>query len=74
MHIRQWNVRVLRKGAATDLGRVAESTETLARCAALSKYGLFEDEVEEMRGNDIPPRGAAIYPDEEFNVSPEAWF
>ena len=70
MTTKQWNVRVMRNGNAVHIGQVAESTETLARCAALSKYGLSEDEAEEMQHGRTGPRGAAIYPDEEFDVSP----
>jgi len=65
--MRQWNVRVRRQGRSIYLGQVAESTESLARCAALSRYGLSDDEAEATRRQ---PRGASIYPDEEFDVSP----
>ncbi len=67
MNMKQWNVRVVRNGRARHIGEVAESTETLARCAALSRYGVSEDEVE---AGEIRVRGTAIYPDEEFEVSP----
>lgn len=70
MTTKRWNVRVKRNGQATHVGQVAESTETLARCAALSKYGLSEDEAEEMVRSCTGLRGAAIYPNEEFDVSP----
>ncbi len=66
MGIKQWNVRVMRKGRAIHIGQVAGSIEAMARCAALSRYGLSEDEVE---AGGVGPRGAAIYPDEEFEVS-----
>lgn len=70
MTIKQWNVRVMRSGKSVHVGQVAESTETLARCAALSRYGVSEDEVEEMKRGQIGPGGAVIYPDDEFDVSP----
>lgn len=70
MTMRQWNVRVMRNGHAAHIGQVAESTETLARCAALSRYGLSEDEAEEMAQDPNGQRGLAIYPDEAFDVSP----
>lgn len=70
MTMKPWNVRVMRNGQAVHVGQVAESTETLARCAALSRYGLSEDEAEERERDHVGPRGAAIYPDEEFDVSP----
>lgn len=67
MSMKQWNVRVMREGRTIHIGQVAESSETLARCAALSRYGLSDDEVE---ADGVRPRGAAIYPDEAFDVSP----
>lgn len=67
MSMQQWNVRVVRDGEAAHIGKVGESTEALARCAALSRSGLSEDEVE---AGGIRPRGAAIYPDEDSDVSP----
>lgn len=70
MTIKQWNVRVMRNGHAVHIGQVPESTETMARCAALSTYGLSEDEAEEMEQDRTGLRGPAIYPDEEFDVSP----
>ena len=71
MTMKRWNVRVMRNGHAIHVGQVAESTETLARCAALSRYGLSEDEAEQMQQDRTDSSGAAIYPDEEFDVSPE---
>lgn len=70
MTMKRWNVRVMRNGHAVHVGQVAESTETLARCAALSRYVLSEDEAEEMERGRTGPCGPAIYPDEEFDVSP----
>ncbi|WP_406625404.1 hypothetical protein [Acidovorax sp. SDU_ACID1] len=67
MSMKQWNVRVERGGEAVHIGQVAETTEALARCAALSRYGVSEDEVE---AGGVRPRGEAIYPDEAFEVSP----
>lgn len=66
MGMKRWNVRVLRDGRATHIGEVSESNEVLARCAALSRYGIGDDEVE---AEDADPRRAAIYPDEDFEVS-----
>lgn len=70
MTMKPWNVRVMRNGQAVHIGQVAESSETLARCAALSRYGLSEDEAEENDWGHAGLRGAAIYPDKEFYVSP----
>jgi hypothetical protein len=71
MSMKQWNVRVVRNGHAVHIGQVAESNETLARCAALSMYGLSEDEAEEIEQDETGSRGPSIHPDEEFGVSPE---
>ena len=46
MSVMQWNVRVMREGQAQHIGQVAEDSEALARCAALSLYGVTEDEVD----------------------------
>jgi len=67
MGMKQWNVRVRREGRSVHIGQVAESTESLARCAALSHFGLSEDEAQTRRRQ---PRGAEIHPDEDFDVSP----
>lgn len=45
--MKTWNVRVHRGGGSKELGQVHEASEELARCAALSKYGISEDEAEE---------------------------
>lgn len=65
--MRQWNVRVMRDGQAIHIGRFAESREALARCAALSLFCISEEEIEAEKGRR---RRAAIYPDEDFAVSP----
>ena len=49
------------------LGQVAESSELLAICAALSRYGLTE---EELAGAPCKPDACVIYPDEDFDVTP----
>lgn len=64
--IKTWNVRVVRDGRAIHIGQVDEDTEALARCAALSRFGLSEQEVE---ADGAGVRRAAIYPDEDFEVS-----
>jgi hypothetical protein len=39
MTMTPWNVRVMRRGQSVHIGRVAESTETLARmCRAVKRY------------------------------------
>ncbi|MDF3831427.1 hypothetical protein P3W85_00395 [Cupriavidus basilensis] len=62
----QWNVRVYRDGSVSELGQVTETRESLAHCAALSRFGISE---EDLAVGQVLVRGAAIYPDEEFDVS-----
>ena len=62
--MKAWNVRVHRNGGQNELGQVHESNEELARCAALSKYGVSEEEAEE------GTLRAGIYPADDFGVSP----
>ncbi|AEF88849.1 hypothetical protein DelCs14_1826 [Delftia sp. Cs1-4] len=69
MNIKDWRVRVARDGGMVDLGKVSEASESLARCAALSRYGVSD---EELALGEVRPRGASIYPDEDFEVSPMA--
>lgn len=71
MAIKQWNVRVMREGQGLHIGQVTESTEALARCAALSRYGVSEDDVESggAYAGGAYAGGAVIYPDEDFEVS-----
>jgi len=45
------------------LGQVSEVSEALARCAALSKFGIPGDE-------DTDPTTRGIRSDDEFDVSP----
>lgn len=59
-----WNVRVHRDGSSKTLGQVHEATEELARCAALSRYGISEAEADEGTLH------AGIYPADDFDVSP----
>ena len=62
--MKTWNVRVHRSGGSVELGQVHETTEALARCAALSKFGVSEDEANE------DARRVGIYPADDFDVSP----
>ncbi len=63
MAFKNWNVRVHLKTGSVHLGQVGEVSEELARCAALSKYGIPEDE-------DADPTARGIRADDEFDVSP----
>ncbi|MEQ6436240.1 hypothetical protein V8Z74_14595 [Comamonas sp. w2-DMI] len=58
-----WNVRVHTAKGPVNLGQVGEDNEELARCAALSKFGIPEDE-------DTDPNRRGIRFDDEFDVSP----
>lgn len=51
------------KTGSVSLGQVAEASEELARCAALSRFGIPEDE-------DTNPNARGIRSDDEFDVSP----
>ena len=63
MALKNWNVRVHIKTGTVHLGQVGEASEELARCAALSKFGIPEDE-------DTDPTARGIRADDEFDVSP----
>ncbi len=65
--MKDWNVRVFREGRPVMLGQVSESKETLARCAALHKFGLGDDDLAMGEGGRD---GMAIRPDDDFEVSP----
>ena len=43
--MKDWNVRVFREGRPVMLGQVSERNEALARCAALHKFGVSDDEL-----------------------------
>lgn len=45
MAVFTWNVLVVRDGLTVDLGQVQESTLQSARSAAISKFGVTEDEI-----------------------------
>ena len=44
MAMRHWTVVVHKFDGPKTLGSVQEDSEELARCAALSKYGITEDD------------------------------
>ena len=64
--LKTFNVRVHRASGSRYIGQVNEANEELARCAALSRFGLAEDDV----SPGTEPNGSAIFPEEEFDVSP----
>jgi len=63
MAFKNWNVRVHLRTGSVYLGQVSEVSEALARCAALSKFGIPGDE-------DTDPTTRGIRSDDEFDVSP----
>ncbi len=65
--MKAWNVWVCRNGCSRVISMVSERNESLARCAALSRFGLSEDE---MAKRPYPADANHIYPDEEFEVTP----
>jgi hypothetical protein len=67
MVVRTWDVCVMRQGRALRLEQVAELSELLALCAALSHYGLTD---EKLAGALCKPDACVIYPDEDFDVTP----
>lgn len=60
--IKTWNVRVHLPTGSRHLGQVAEVNEELARCAALSKFGISEDD-------DTDPDRRGIRAEDDFDVS-----
>lgn len=67
MTVSTWNVLVVRDGLAVDLGQVQESTHASERCAALSKFGVTEDEID-VAFYTPDQLARMIGPDEEFDV------
>ncbi|VVD75259.1 hypothetical protein PAQ31011_00834 [Pandoraea aquatica] len=63
-----WNVLVDRHPTSIYLGQVNEDTEELARCAALHKFGMSEDEYFDAlnHGEEFP---CGISPGDDFSVS-----
>lgn len=62
MGMKTWNVRVHLSSGSIDLGQVHETNEELARCAALSKFSIPEDE-------DTDPTRRGIRLEDDFDVS-----
>ena len=63
MAFKNWNVRVHLQSGSVSLGQVGEANEELARCAALAKFGIPEDE-------DMDPNQRGIRSGDDFDVSP----
>ena len=58
-----WDVRVHTAEGSESLGQVRANDEEHARCAALAKFGIPEDD-------DHDPNRLGIRVDDEFDVSP----
>ena len=65
--LKTWDVYVVRDGRPHCLGEVRERTESLARCAALHRFGIGDDPGEQAEAGDLAD---AIGPEDEFDVSP----
>lgn len=63
MGMKTWNVRVHTGRGSIELGQVHETNEELARCAALSKFSIPDDE-------DTDPTRRGIRLEDDFDVSP----
>lgn len=62
-----WDVYVQRNERSIYIGKVTESSESLARNAALCRYGVGADEID---AGEAPAPEHAIYPQDDFSVSP----
>lgn len=63
--MKTWNV--YKNGLG--IGQVQEDNEENARCAALSKFGLHEDDMEHMTREHIATLvDFRIFPDDDFSV------
>jgi hypothetical protein len=64
--LKTFDVRVRRKSGPIYIGQVSEKDDGLARLAALSRYGIAKEDV----APGTEPNSNAIFPEEEFDVSP----
>lgn len=65
--MRPWSVYVRRGDRSVYVGQVHADNEEWARCAALSRYGVTDDELRSAEAGDP---AASILPDDEFEVQP----
>jgi hypothetical protein len=63
--MKTWNVRVHRAGGSVHLGQVGGNTEDSARCAALSRWGVSDDELQAGEAD----AAQVILPLDDFDVS-----
>lgn len=64
--MKTWNVAVVRDKGLVHIGQVQEDSEKLARLAALSKYGLTD---EDLAVDAMPTVWPAILPADDFLVT-----
>lgn len=68
--MKEWKVYVQNGALGTVcLGTVDEETENAARCAALSRWGVDEDELKTMGSPNAIDLSRFILPDSDFSVS-----
>lgn len=63
-HVHRWNVFA----NGFHIGCVFETTESFARCAAICRYGIADDELEAARGDRAAFGSSAIFSDTDFSV------
>lgn len=66
--MKTWSVQVIRTTERLYLGQVDERDESMARCAALARFGVDEDERSGIERGGEDPLG--IQPSDQFEVSP----
>jgi hypothetical protein len=66
-HMKTWNV--VNNSSGAELGQVQETSEELARCAALSKYGK-EGERAALLADGQTTSLHVIYEDDDFSAIP----
>ncbi|CAM5563883.1 hypothetical protein [Eoetvoesiella caeni] len=64
---KEWKVYVRRDDKNLYLGSVSEINETHARHAALSQFGVNQDEID---AGEVREKGMNIFPEDSFSVSP----
>jgi hypothetical protein len=64
--MKTWNVRVHRASGAVHLGQVSADAEDSARCTALSRWGVTDDDLQAGEADAVQ----AILPLDDFDVSP----
>lgn len=66
--MKKWQVVVNRNGEMIDIGSVTASTEYEARCAALYKYTITKDELNDHVDTEDDLEVIGILEDDDFDV------